>query len=332
MEISCQFATSLDSPEHIATAETLGYRRAWLFDTPAQSPDVWAMLALAAARTERIGLGPGVLVPSLRHPMVNASGAAMLAALAPDRVAVAFGTGFNGTRALGAAPATWSYLASYVTTFRALLRGDTVEWDGHPIRMLHPDHHAPTRPIELPVLISALGPKGLAIAREIADGLFSVNNQTDHAREFTWSALGIHGTVLENMEPLDSPRVRAAAGAGHALAYHATHEFGGDVTPLPGGREWLQVITSYPENERHLAIHDQHLVGLNAADEAAWAAGSWHAISTTTVTGSPGRITEQLARYAEAGVTEIIYQPSGPDLNGELERFITVSQHASLAN
>jgi 5,10-methylenetetrahydromethanopterin reductase len=326
MDISCQFATSLRSPEHIAVAEELGYRRAWLFDTPAQSPDVWAMLALAAERTERIGLGPGVLVPSVRHPMVNASGAAMLAALAPGRVAVAFGTGFNGARALGAPAATWTYLKSYVLTVRALLRGETVEWDGHPIRMLHPDGHAPARPIELPVLISALGPKGLAITREIADGLFTVNNQTDHAHEFSWAALGIHGTVLENQEPLDSARVRAAAGAGHALAYHAAYEFGGDVTQLPGGQEWLKAITTQPERERHLAVHDQHLVGLNQADEAAWAAGGWHAIPTTTVTGSPAHITEQLARYAAQGITEIIYQPSGPDLTGELKRFITVAQ------
>ena len=326
MDISCQFATSLRSPEHIAAAETLGYRRAWLFDTPAQSPDVWAMLALAAGRTQRIGLGPGVLVPTLRHPMVNASGAAMLAALAPGRVAVAFGTGFSGTRAMGAPPATWSYLTSYVTTFRALLRGETVEWDGHPIRMLHPTGHAPTRPIELPVLISALGPKGLTIAREIGDGLFSVNNQTDHAHKFSWAALGIHGTILANQEPLDSPRVRAAAGAGHALAYHATYEFGGDVTQLPGGQEWLDAITAQPERERHLAVHDQHLVGLNQADRAAWAAGGWQAIPTTTVTGSPARITEQLARYADQGITEIIYQPSGPAITDELERFITIAQ------
>jgi 5,10-methylenetetrahydromethanopterin reductase len=326
MDISCQFATSLLSPEHIAVAEELGYRRAWLFDTPAQSPDVWAMLALAAQRTERIGLGPGVLVPSLRHPMVNASGAAMLAALAPGRVAVAFGTGFNGARALGAPPATWAYLKSYVLTVRALLRGETVEWDGRPIRMLHPDGHAPARPIELPVLISALGPRGLAITREIADGLFTVNNQTDHAQEFSWAALGIHGTVLENQEPLDSARVRAAVGAGHALAYHAAYEFGGDVAQLPGGQEWLKAITAQPERERHLAVHDQHLVGLNQADEAAWAAGGWHAIPATTITGSPARITAQLARYAAQGITEIIYQPSGPDLTGELKRFITLAQ------
>ena len=61
------------------------------------------MLALAATRTAAIGLGPGVLVPTLRHPMVNASAAAALAALAPGRVAVAFGTSFAGARALGTA-------------------------------------------------------------------------------------------------------------------------------------------------------------------------------------------------------------------------------------
>src|SRR6201986_3142490 len=101
MEISCAFPTTLESHDHIALAEELGYDRAWLYDTPQQSPDVWMMLALAAERTERIGLGPGVLVPSLRHPMVNAAATAALVGLAPDRVAVAFGTGFSGRRGVG---------------------------------------------------------------------------------------------------------------------------------------------------------------------------------------------------------------------------------------
>src|SRR6201997_2814285 len=82
IKISAQFTTSMHSPDHIATAEQLGYDRAWLFDTPHESPDVWMMLALAAERTTTIGLGPGVLVPTLRHPMVNASPAAALAGLA----------------------------------------------------------------------------------------------------------------------------------------------------------------------------------------------------------------------------------------------------------
>src|SRR5579875_2041037 len=60
MEVSCAFPTALDSPDNIALAERLGYDRAWIYDTPQQSPDVWMTLALAAQRTERIGLGPGV--------------------------------------------------------------------------------------------------------------------------------------------------------------------------------------------------------------------------------------------------------------------------------
>jgi 5,10-methylenetetrahydromethanopterin reductase len=325
LTLSAQFATSMQSPAHIVIAEKLGYTRAWLFDTPHQSPDVWMTLALAAANTTRIGLGPGVLVPTLRHPMVNASAAATLAALAPGRVAVAFGTGFAGARALGMSPATWSYLEDYVRTFRALLAGKQVTWKAATLQMMHEPE---LRGLDIPVLISALGPKGLAVATELADGLFSVNGETASAREFTWSTLGIHGTVLSADEDLDSPRLRATAGPGNALAYHATYEFGGDVTALPGGRSWLDHIEAIPYEQRHLAVHDRHLTELNAADRAAWAAGAWQAIPATTVTGTAGEIAERLSHYGAQGVTEIIYQPTGPDIPAELEAFITAAQPA----
>src|ERR1700752_1860444 len=93
MDISCAFATSSDSPAHVELAETLGYKRAWLYDSPALYPDVWLILSRCAERTSRIGLGPGVLVPSLRHPMVNAAAIAELVDQAPGRVAVAIGSG-----------------------------------------------------------------------------------------------------------------------------------------------------------------------------------------------------------------------------------------------
>jgi 5,10-methylenetetrahydromethanopterin reductase len=332
MKISAQFATSLQSPAHIAVAEQLGYDRAWLFDTPHQSPDVWMMLALAANRTTIIGLGPGVLVPTLRHPMVNASAAAALAALAPGRVAVAFGTGFTGARALGAAPASWSYLRDYVTAFRGLLSGARVSWQGTRIQMMHPNGYAPQRPIDIPVLISALGPKGLEVATDLADGLFTVNGQTRYAAQFSWAALGVHGTVLTDDEALDSPRVQAAAGPGNALAYHAAYEFGGDVTALPGGDVWLDTINQSPPQDRHLAVHDQHLVALNHADTAAWAAGSWNAIGQTTMTGTATEIGRRVSELAAEGVTEIIYQPTGPDITGELKAFHTAARAATQDN
>ena len=247
MMISAQFATSLQSPAHIAVAERLGYDRAWLFDTPHESPDVWMMLAMAAERTTTIGLGPGVLVPTLRHPMVNASAAAALAALAPGRVAVAFGTGFAGARALGATPARWSYLRDYVHAFRGLLSGARVSWQGTRMQMMHPDGHAPKRPIDIPILISALGPQG----RSTSPPSWPTGCSPSTARpatppQFAWAALGVHGTVLADGESLDSPRVQAAAGPGNALAYHAAYEFGGDVTALPAGDVWLDTINQTP--------------------------------------------------------------------------------------
>src|SRR6201994_2674943 len=101
MDISCAFATSSDTPAHVELAESLGYQRAWLYDSPALYPDVWMILTRCAERTSRIGLGPGVLVPSLRHPMVNAAATAELASQAPGPGPGANGPGFSGRISLG---------------------------------------------------------------------------------------------------------------------------------------------------------------------------------------------------------------------------------------
>jgi 5,10-methylenetetrahydromethanopterin reductase len=63
---------------------------------------VWVQLCGAAERTDRIGLGPAVLVPSNRHPMTNAAAIATLVELAGEkRVTVAVGSGFTGRMAMG---------------------------------------------------------------------------------------------------------------------------------------------------------------------------------------------------------------------------------------
>src|SRR5712692_4864179 len=190
MDISCSFATSLHTPEHIALAEQLGYARAWCYDSPALYPDVWMTLALAAQRTSRIGLGPCVLVPSLRHVMTNAAAIATLESLAPGRVTVVIGSGFTGRLALGQRPLPWSQVRGYIQALRALLRGEEVEWDGAVIRMLHPEGFAPPRPIELPILVAPVGPRGLEVAREVGDGVVGPVDPTG----FTWAERTYHGT------------------------------------------------------------------------------------------------------------------------------------------
>ena len=167
IEISCAFATSLATPDHVALAEELGYRRAWLYDSPALYPDVWVILARCADRTTHIGLGPGVLVPSLRHPIVNAAAIATLTRLAPGRIDVAIGSGFTGRMTLGQRPLSWKYVRQYVLALQALLRGESVEWEGGLIQMMHPDGFAESRPITVPIILGVGGPKGDEVAREL---------------------------------------------------------------------------------------------------------------------------------------------------------------------
>nr|WP_277349019.1 LLM class flavin-dependent oxidoreductase [Streptomyces sp. HNM0575] len=310
-------------------AERLGYARAWVYDTPQQSPDVWMTLALAAERTERIGLGPGVLIPSLRHPMVNAAATATLAELAPGRVAVAFGTGFTGRRAMGYRAITWSYMDSYIRAFRALLRGEVVEWEGAQMQMLHPDGHAPARPVDVPVLVSALGPKGHGVTKQLgADGLYVTLQLPEFMKEYDWVPYLVWGTVLDEGEASGSEHARESGGPGWALAYHGAYEFGGPaaVRELPGGKEWMDVVERTPDNRRHLAVHEGHCVELNEADHAAWEAGGHGMLHDVTVSGTRDQIRRRLDEFAEQGVTEIVFQPCGPDTRAELERFLEAAE------
>lgn len=322
LQVSATFATTIDAPEHIQIAEELGYTRAWLYDTPQQSPDVWMMLALAAQRTRSIGLGPGVLVPTLRHPMVNAAAAAALERLAPGRVAVAFGTGFTGRQAMGQRPITWAYMTRYIETFRALLRGDAVEWDGGWMRMLHPDNALPSAPDAIPIYISALGPKGVEIAKALGDGLFAVAAVPARASEFEHVAFGVVGSVRDDDEPLDSERLRTAAGPGTIVMFHFAYEMGGEesVKALPGGPEWLAHLQDTPPHLRHLTVHKGHLMHLNDADTAAWNAGAHALVEHATLTGTAAEVRDKVQALAAQGVTELVYQPAG-DIRRELETF-----------
>src|SRR5215831_7270610 len=209
IELSCAFATSPESHEHARIAESLGYRRAFFYDSPALYPDVWVQLCRAAERTTRIGLGPGVLIPSLRHPMTNAAAIATLAGLAgTERVVVGVGAGFTGRMALGQRALRWRDVAAYVYTLRGLLRGEEVLWEGKPIQMLHPPGFAPPRPLEVPFIIAAGGPKGIAVAREVGDGVAGAMP----IGGFAWSIAFAFGTVLADGEEADAERPLAAAG------------------------------------------------------------------------------------------------------------------------
>ena len=144
---------------------------------------------------------------------------------------------------------------------------------------------------------------------------------------YDWVAFLYWGTVVDEGESLDSDRVLAAAGPGGALAYHATYEFAGrDAVPdLPGGDGVVGGDRAAPDDERHLDVHVGHCIHLNDADRAAWAVTGGSLLPTTTVTGTPDEVKARIDQLGEQGVTEVVFQPSGPDIRRELEAMYTAA-------
>ncbi len=320
MEISCAFAPGPHIVDHIVEAERLGYERAWLFDSPALYGDIWVVAALAARRTSRIALGPAVLVPNLRHPLTQASAIATLEQLAPGRIVVAIGTGFTGRMAMGQKPLTWAWTRHYIEQLRALLRGEKVEVDGAIVQMLHGPEFAPPRPIRTPIVIAANGPKGLAVARNLGDGVMTIGSGDP---DFDWCSVLAFGTVLDEGESEGSERALAAGGPGLTVVYHAMYE--GDpssVDALPGGAEWRKGLEKIPENVRHLALHDDHLVRVTERDRPLL---DGELLKAFTWTGPAAEVRMRIDALADAGATEILYAPMGPDVARELRTFMEMA-------
>jgi 5,10-methylenetetrahydromethanopterin reductase len=320
MQISCAFAPGPRVVDHVVEAERLGYERAWLYDSPALYGDIWMIAALAAARTTRIGLGPAVLVPNLRHPLTQASAIATLEQLAPGRAVVAIGTGFTGRMAMGQKPLTWAYTRRYIEQVRALLRGEKVEVDGAIVQMLHNDAFAPAFPIPTPIIVAANGPKGLEVAHELGDGVMTIGAGDP---SFAWCSVLAFGTVLDEGEDPNSARVFDAAGPAMTVVYHAMYE--GDpasVDALPGGITWRASLEEIPEGERHLAVHKDHLDRVTERDQPLF---DGELLRSFSWTGTAAELRPRLDSLAAAGATEILYAPIGPDIPRELRAFMEMA-------
>ena len=323
MEISCGLVPSLDVVEQAKVAEQLGYERAWLYDSPAIYLDIWVSLARIAEHTDRIGLGTAVLVPSLRSVIATASAMASIEAAAPGRLICGFGTGATARWTLGKNALTLAETGDYLRQLRGLLRGEVVEVDGEQLQMSQLPRFAPPRPLDIPILLSALGPKGMALTHEVADGIMTVGFGIGG---YERSAQLVVGTVLDPGEALTSPRVQEAAGPWYAILAHGAWESApAAVDGFPGGAEWRAKLESMrPEGERHLTVHEGHATTVTDLDRILVEAAGDSVVGIGWVAEAAG-IRAKLAEAEAAGSTEIIFAPSGPDIERELRVFAEVA-------
>ncbi len=130
------------------------------------------LAAAALATTERLIVGLGILPAVARTAAVTAMEIATLASIAPGRVVGGIGHGIQSWMAqMGAAtPSPLTTLDEVISSVRRLLRGETVTVHGREVsldevRLEHVPDPVP------PVLAGVGGPRSLALAGRIADGV-----------------------------------------------------------------------------------------------------------------------------------------------------------------
>jgi 5,10-methylenetetrahydromethanopterin reductase len=324
IELSCGLPPGPDFADLAVLAEELGYARVWIFDSAPLWEDPFVHLALAASRTTRIGLATAVLIPSQRSVMAMASGIATIARLSGNRFRACFGTGNTAHATLGQAPMTLSALIDYVGSLRRVLAGETVVIDGKAVRMVHWPGMTARRPVQVPLWLSVMGPRGNERAHEVADGIIGPPHST------LPSATMMIGTVLDEGENPRSPRVLQAVGPWGVVPWHTAYHYGGAaaVDALPGGTAWRASLEALaPEEERHLLTFEGHVTHLSERNrpllEHLDVEGRISNVLVMKV-GEPSAMKQALARLAEAGHQEVIYDPSGPDVAREVEAFARI--------
>jgi alkanesulfonate monooxygenase SsuD/methylene tetrahydromethanopterin reductase-like flavin-dependent oxidoreductase (luciferase family) len=152
-------------------AERAGVAELWLWeDCFLQGGIAQAAVALASSETLTVGLG--VLPTPLRNVVATAMEIATLEAMFSGRLRVGIGHGVQDwMRQAGAAVASpLTLMREYVTALSDLLAGRSVTVDGRYVRLADVRLDWPPQQ-RVPVLIGGTGPKTLALAGELADGV-----------------------------------------------------------------------------------------------------------------------------------------------------------------
>lgn len=142
-------------------AEEAGWDGVFFPDTQNLSGDVYSGLALAAAATNRIRLGPGVTNPVTRHPAVTASAIGTLQVESGGRAVLGMGRGDSSLAYIGREPAPVKVFESYLSDVQQYLRGDAVNIDGYESRN---QWIAESGQLKVPVDVAATGPRVISVA------------------------------------------------------------------------------------------------------------------------------------------------------------------------
>jgi probable F420-dependent oxidoreductase len=153
--------------ELIKLAEGQGFEYAWTYDSHILWQESYATLPLAAAQTERIKLGHFVTNPGIRDPTITASWYATMQDLSNGRMVMGIGRGDSSRRVVGLKPVKVAEFEARCRMIKDLMNGRQVDWNEKELKLEWVREELP----EIPMWIAGYGPKALAVAGRVADGV-----------------------------------------------------------------------------------------------------------------------------------------------------------------
>jgi 5,10-methylenetetrahydromethanopterin reductase len=150
--------------EWCRAAEDCGFERVGLVDSQSIYRELYVSCTAALHATKTITIGPRVTNALTRHPSVTASALVTMAELAPRRIFAGIGTGDSALINIGMRPIKLAALEEFVRCVRALMRGEHVSYQGSEL-------HLTWSKTEIPIYVSAHGPKTLEFSGKLADGV-----------------------------------------------------------------------------------------------------------------------------------------------------------------
>ena len=298
----------------IQSVEAAGFDGVGILDSQMISRDTFVVLGQAATGTTRLTLFPAVTNPFTRDASVLAGAIATVEELAPSRVKFVIGTGYTSASTIGRKPATLADMRACITTVKALLAKQTVDFHGTPGTL----GYGSGRPI--PVIMAASGPKAIELAGEVADGVLLLVgfNQGIVTRALEYLERGAKraGRRLDDLEITWAVRTGTAATTAEArrLARPTAVHWG----ILRWGGHWLEPAgVKIPKLEIPDAVWKVYPDLSHAHDwEAAIAATSFVPDDVVAalceaigLVGTPAECAERIAAMTKLGIRSLYLMP-----------------------
>ncbi len=152
--------------ELLELAEKQGFDYGWTYDSHVLWHESIPLLTLAAERTSRMKLGHFVTNPGTRDPTVLASAYATMHVISEGRMVMGIGRGDSARRVIGLQPVKVAEFEQACLMIKDLMNGRAVEWNDKELKL----EWARTEP-EIPLYVAGYGPKALAVAGRVSDGV-----------------------------------------------------------------------------------------------------------------------------------------------------------------